>query len=390
MKIPITKTLFGKEEEDAIVQPLRDGWVVQGRFVKEFEDKFADYTQANHAVATTSCTTALHISVAALGLKPGDEVIVPAFTWISTANVVEYMGATPIFCDIDLATFNIDVEQVEALITPKTVGIIPVHLFGLSADMSPLLHLAEKHDLWIVEDAACGFGAYYHGKHVGTLGDAGCFSFHPRKSITTGEGGMITTQDSELAQLSRELRDHGASRTDLDRHKNKGAFLLAEYNHLGYNFRMTDLQGAVGTVQIGRGAEILEQRRRIANVYDTMLNDLEGLDAPITPDGYEHGYQSYVTLFAPETPTLKNVDSLNATRNELMTKLEERGISTRQGTHAAALQNYYTDKYDIKIEQFPASYLAQQLSLTLPLYPQMTEEEQSYVYTNLVECINAS
>lgn len=387
MKIPITKTYFGAEEEAAIVQPLRDGWVVQGKYVKEFEDKFVNYTGVNHAAATTSCTTALHISVAALGLKSGDEVIVPAFTWISTANVIEYMGATPIFCDIDLATFNIDVEKVESLITPRTVGMIPVHLFGLSADMNPLMEIAKKHNLWIVEDAACGFGATYHGKHVGVFGDTGCFSFHPRKSITTGEGGIITTNDADLDRLCRELRDHGASRTDFDRHKNKGAFLLAEYNHLGYNFRMTDLQGAVGTVQMDRGSWILDQRRRLATTYDNFIEEINWLQAPVIPDGYEHGYQAYVTLFTPETPTLDNVDQLHEQRNTLMMSLEEQGVATRQGTHAAALQNYYVDKYDLKPEQFPNAYIAQQLTLTLPLYPQMTDEEQEYVCQQLLESI---
>src|SRR5215813_5029866 len=193
MTIPITKPFFGREELLAVQKPLENGWVVQGPFVRQFEEKFSAFTGARFSVATSSCTTALHIAVTALGLKPGDEVIVPAFTWISTANVVEYMGAKPIFCDIDLRTFNIDPSQIEALTTPRTVGIIPVHLFGLCADMLPILETAKRHNLWVVEDAACAFGAWYRGQHAGTLGDIGCFSFHPRKSITTGEGGMITS-----------------------------------------------------------------------------------------------------------------------------------------------------------------------------------------------------
>lgn len=389
MKVPITKTFFGSEEEQAIVQPLRDGWVVQGKYVQEFENKFSDYTDIPHSIATTSCTTALHIAVTSLDLKPGDEVIVPAFTWISTANVVEYLGATPVFCDIDLTTFNIDVKKIEALINERTVGIIPVHLFGLAADMNPIIDLAKQHDLWVVEDAACGFGAYYHGQHVGAFGEMGCFSFHPRKSITTGEGGMITTRDSDLDRLCRVLRDHGASRTDFDRHGNKGSFLLAEYNHLGYNFRMTDLQGAVGVVQIDRGEWIMQQRQRLATVYDDILSNVAGINAPVVPEGYQHGYQAYVTLFAPEKPDLSNVEKLNEQRNTIMMTLEERGISTRQGTHSVALQNYYAKKYNIKHEDFPQAYLAQQLSLTLPLYPQMTDEEQSYVCDNLLEMLNA-
>ena len=176
VSIPISRPYFGAEERLAIQRPLETGWVVQGPFVREFEDKFAVYTGVAHAAAASSCTTALHLAVAALELKPGDEVIVPAFTWISTANVVEYMGATPVFCDIDLATFNIDPERIEALITPRTVGIIPVHLFGLCAEMDAIMEIAHRRGLWVVEDAACGFGAWYHGRHSGTFGDLAAFT----------------------------------------------------------------------------------------------------------------------------------------------------------------------------------------------------------------------
>src|SRR5881394_2111480 len=203
MKVPITKPLFGAEEFEAVQKPLASGWVVQGPYVKQFKDSFNGFTGSHFSIATSSCTTALHIAVAALGLKPGDEVIVPAFTWVSTANVVEYMGAKPIFCDVDLRTFNIDPAAIERLIGERTVGIIPVHLFGLCAEMDQILELARKHDLWILEDAACALGAWFEGKHAGTFGDAGAFSFHPRKSITTGEGGMITTEREDLDPLFR-------------------------------------------------------------------------------------------------------------------------------------------------------------------------------------------
>src|SRR5215207_5340771 len=201
--IPITRPVFGPEEMAAVQKPLESGWVVQGPYVRQFEEQFSAFTGAQYSVATSSCTTALHIAVAALDLKPGDEVIVPAFTWVATANVVEYMGARPVFCDIDLRTFNIDVAQISGLITERTVGIIPAHLFGLCADIAPIMELARRHHLWVVEDAACAFGAWYHGIHAGLFGDLGCFSFHPRKSITTGEGGMITTSRPHLDRLSR-------------------------------------------------------------------------------------------------------------------------------------------------------------------------------------------
>lgn len=379
MNIPITKAVFGPEELRAVQLPLETGWVVQGPYVKQFEERFAAFTGAPFAAATSSCTTALHIAVAALGLKPGDEVIVPAFTWIATANVVEYMGATPIFCDVDLRTFNIDVEQAAALVTPRTVGIIPVHLFGLCADMGALMALAQRHGLWVVEDAACGFGGWYEGRHAGTFGDAGCFSFHPRKSITTGEGGMITTASADLDRLSRTLRDHGASRSDLARHHGKASFLLAEYNHLGYNFRLTDIQGALGCAQMDRAEWVLAERTRRAQRYDALLADVPWLDTPLVPAGYVHGYQSYVCLFRPEEPTLANVERLHAQRNALMSRMEEQGIATRQGTHAPTNTGYYAEKYGLRAEQFPGAHMAELLSLSLPLYPQMTDEEQDYV-----------
>jgi perosamine synthetase len=385
--IPITKPLFGAEEMAAVQKPLETGWVVQGPYVKEFETKFAAFTGAPYAAAASSCTTALHLAVAALGLQPGDEVIVPAFTWVATANVVEYMGAVPVFCDIDLDTFNIDPRQIEALITPRTVGMIPVHLFGLCADMPPILSIAQKHRLWVVEDAACGFGARWQGQHSGYWGDAGCFSFHPRKSITTGEGGMITTRRADLDAKMRSLRDHGASRSDLARHEQRASFLLAEYNALGYNYRMTDMQGALGSVQMDRAAWILQERARRAACYTQRLGEIDWLKLPIVPAGHEHGWQSYVCLFQPQAADRADVLALYERRNAVMDTLEQRGIATRQGTHAAALQGYYVEKYGLRPEQFPQAFAAEKLTITLPLYAQMTDDEQDYVVDALREIV---
>jgi perosamine synthetase len=389
MAIPITKPFFGPEELQAVQRPLETGWVVQGPYTQQFEEKFAAFTGSHSAIATSSCTTALHIAVAMLGLQPGDEVIVPAFTWVSTANVVEYMGATPVFCDIDLHTFNIDLQHLAAVITPRTVGIIPVHLFGLCADMQAVLDIARQHHLWVVEDAACALGAWYHGSHAGTLGDVGCFSFHPRKSVTTGEGGMITTARDDLGRLARALRDHGASRSDLTRHEGKAAFLLAEYNHLGFNYRMTDIQAALGCVQMDRAKWILAERARRALLYDDMLRAVEWLETPLVPDGYIHGYQAYVCLFCPAEPTMDNVEQLHQRRNKLMMRLEAKGIATRQGTHAPVILGYYAEKYGLHPAQFPRAYLADRLSLTLPLYVQMTEAEQAEVCRSLQEEFDA-
>lgn len=381
--IPITKAVFGAEEMRAIQAPLESGWVVQGPFVLEFERKFSTFTGSAFSVATTSCTTALHLAVAALGLTPDDEVIVPALTWISTANVVEYQHAKPMFCDIDLASFNLDPHRLSALVTPRTVGMIPVHLFGLCADMDPVLELARSRKLWVLEDAACAFGGFYRGRHAGTFGEAGAFSFHPRKSITTGEGGMITTANPDLDRLVRSLRDHGASRSDLARHEQKASFLLSEYHHLGYNYRMTDLQGALGCAQMDRAAWILSERSRRARRYDQLLADVPWLRTPQVLDGYVHGYQAYVCLFAPDEPTLSNVGAFHERRNRLMLRLEALGIATRQGTHAPIALDFYAKKYRLRVEDFPNAWLADRLTLALPLYPQMTDEEQDRVVAAL-------
>ena len=383
MKIPITKTVFDERELEAVQEPLKSGWVVQGPYVQQFEQKFAEYTGAKHAVACSSCTTALQMALASLNIGPGDEIIVPAFTWIATANVVEYMGAKVVFCDIDLDTFNIDVNQITSKITSATKAIIPVHLFGLMADMDAINDVAQKHKLFIIEDAACGFGSYLNGIHAGNFGDFGCFSFHPRKAITTGEGGMITTSESKQANLCRILRDHGAGKSDLARHSNKAAFLLSEFNHLGYNYRMTDIQGALGVVQMEKAAWIQSQRTQRAKRYDDLLSSTEWLVCPKEPANYQHGYQSYVCRFQPETISLDNYKQLNEIRNSLMAKLEDVGISTRQGTHAVSTLGYYQKNYNIHDTDFPNALFADKLSLSLPLYAQMTDDEQEYVVYHL-------
>jgi perosamine synthetase len=390
MTIPITKPFFGPEELRAVQAPLETGWVVQGPYVKDFEDRFSAFTGAAHSIATSSCTTALHVAVAALGLKKDDEVIVPAFTWVATANVVEYMGAKPVFCDVDLSTFNVNPKHLETLITERTVGIIPVHLFGLCADMDAITEIAGRAGLWTVEDAACAFGAWYRGAHAGTLGDIGCFSFHPRKSITTGEGGMITTADDNHDALCRSLRDHGASRSDHDRHSRSDGFLLSDYNVLGYNFRMTDIQGALGCAQMDRAPWILERRRVVAERYDEMLADCGWLQTPKVPDGYVHGYQSYVCLFRPDDPTAGNVDRLHDARNRVMSLMEADGVATRQGTHAAHLQGYYRQKYGLVPGDFPNAWIADHLTISLPVYAQMTEAEQDEVVTSLKRAFEAA
>lgn len=388
--IPITKAIFDETDLALIQEPLKSGWVVQGPFVKDFEARFSEFTGARHSVASSSCTTALHIAVAALGLKPGDEVLVPGFTWIATANCVEYMGAKPVFVDVDLKTFNIDPDKIEAKITPRTKGIIPVHLFGLSADMGRVMEIAKKHKLWVVEDAACGFDTWFQGKHVGTFGEFGAFSFHPRKAITTGEGGMITTADDKLDALARSLRDHGASRSDFQRHHQKASFLLAEYPHVGYNFRMTDIQGALGVAQMQKAKNIMASRREGAARYDELLKGLPWLQQPFRHKDYVHGYQSYVCLFEPANATLAAHETAFERRNTIMTALEEQKIITRQGTHSAAHTKFYADTYGITPKDLPNSYIAERLTITLPLYAGMTPEESVEVRDQLLKAYKAT
>lgn len=379
MSVPIARTGLTEDEIASVLGPLRSGWLVQGPKVREFEDRWSAFTGAPHSLAVTSCTTGLHLAAVALGLDPGDEVIVPAFTWIATANVVEHQRARVVFCDIDLATFNIDIAAFEAAITTRTRGVIPVHLFGLAANMDAVNAVAKKHGLWVIEDAACGFGATYKGTHVGTLGDAAAFSFHPRKAITTGEGGMVTTADPGLAETVGRLRDHGAAMTDLQRHLGARPYLLADHPLAGYNQRMTDIQAALGSAQMDRAKAIVTERRRLAARYDEAFAGLDWLRTPAQPEGYGHGYQSYPCLFRPEDVDSGKIDATGAARNAWMDKLQQAGISTRPATHAVHMLTYYRDKYGLAPEDFPRAHAANDCSISLPLFHGMTEAEQEYV-----------
>ena len=385
MKIPIARTNLTEAEINSVLEPLRSGWLVQGPKVEQFEKKWSDFTGAKYSIAVTSCTSALHLSLVALGIKPGDEVIVPAFTWISTANVVEHVGAKLVFCDIDINTFNIDVAQIESKITKYTKAIIPVHLFGLAADMSVINNIAKKYNLKVIEDAACGFGSRYRKQHVGTFGNTGCFSFHPRKAITTGEGGMITTNDKVLAEKLRCFRDHGAVMSDLQRHQGSKPYLLADHQEAGFNQRMTDLQAALGSAQMDRSQAIVHERLALAKRYDQTLANLPWLRLPIHLENYEHGYQSYPCLFQSQTITLASIPDVNKKRNAWMDQLNQVGISTRPATHAVHMLTFYRDKYKLKPSDFPNAYIANDCSISLPLFHGMTKEEQDYVISQVLK-----
>ena len=390
MKIPIARTNLTTDEINSVLEPLKTGWLVQGPKTQEFETKWSKFTGAKHSIAVTSCTTALHLSLVALGIGPNDEVIVPAFTWISSANVVEHVNAKVIFCDIDIENFNIDVKKIESKITSKTKAIIPVHLFGLAVDMTSIKLIAKKHNLKIIEDAACGFGSSYNKQHVGTFGDTGCFSFHPRKAITTGEGGMITTNNTALAEKLRCLRDHGAAMSDLQRNMGAKPYLLADHPEAGFNQRMTDIQAAIGSAQMNRAKEIVSERQKLANRYDKELKNIKWIQTPSKYLNYEHGYQSYPCLFLPERAKsaiknldLKEIKIINKMRNSLMDELQNEGISTRPATHAVHMLSYYKNKYNLLSEEFPSAYVANDCSISLPLFHGMTEKEQNFVVEKL-------
>ena len=376
--IHISLPTTGEEEWNAIREPIESGWLTQGPKVAEFERRFARQHGVEHALAVTSCTTGLHLALLALGIGPGDEVIVPAFTWVATANVVLYCGATPVFVDVDRKTFNIDPSGIADKVTEKTRAVIAVHLFGLCADIEAIRAAIPDH-VKIIEDAACAAGARYKDRHAGGLGDAAVFSFHPRKSITTGEGGMITTNDKALAERVHVLRNHGASVSEEQRHHGPRPYIMAEYNLLGYNYRMTDLQGAVGLVQLGKLDRFIEERSRWATYYREQLSDIEWLRLPAEPDEGRHAWQAFVTYIDPEKTRIP--------RNEIMEALHDRGIATRPGTHAVHMLGLYRSRFGLAPEDFPASRDCDQHSMAIPLHNRMGPDDYEHIVKSIRELV---
>ena len=367
--IPISLPHTGEEEWLATKEPIMSGWLTAGPKVREFEEIFAKRHGVKHAMAVTSATTALHLALVALNIQADDEVIVPAFTWISTANVVIYCGAKVVFVDVDRTTFNIDVNDLKKKITSKTKAIIPVHLFGLCADMDAVKQVAGN--IPLVEDGACAAGAGYKGNAAGSLGTIGCFSFHPRKSVTTGEGGMITTNDDKLAEVISSLRNHGASISEEQRHHGAKPYILPDFNMLGYNYRMTDLQASVGIVQLKKLDQFIDERAKWAKYYDNELREISWLKTPLVNSDYKHGWQSYVVYIDESKSPIS--------RNDIMEKLQHMGVSTRPGTHAPHMLKYYADKYSIDPNDFPGARDCNNYSMSIPLFNKMTKEDYEYV-----------
>lgn len=373
--IHISLPSTGEEEWQACREPLMSGWLTQGPRVAAFEKAFAARHQVEHALAVTSCTTGLHLILAGMGIGPGDEVIVPAFTWVATANVVLYCGATPVLADVDRETNNIDPADLARRITPRTKAVIVVHLFGLPADMAAIRKVVPA-GIKIIEDAACAAGASVDGVPAGGLGDAAAFSFHPRKSVTTGEGGMVTTNDAALAQVMDMMRNHGASISEEQRHKGPRPYLLPEFNLLGFNYRMTDLQGAVGMVQLGKLDSFIAERDERARYYRDRLQRLSWLRMPRIPENGTHAWQAFVTYVDPETAP--------GPRNDLMEKLQKRGIATRPGTHAVHMLGLYRERLGTTDDDFPAARDCDRHSMAIPLHNRMSHDDYDYVVDALL------
>lgn len=368
--IAISQPALGDDEWQALREPLCSGWVTQGPKVAEFERRFAVHHGVKHAIAVTSCTTGLHLVLKALGVGPGDEVIVPSFTWIATANAVLYCGAVPVFIDIDPQTYNIDTNLLASKITSGTKAVIPVHLFGLCADVDAIRRVIPD-SVFILEDAACAAGAGVNEKFAGTLGHAAVFSFHPRKTITTGEGGMITTNDSQLAETINMMRNHGASVSEEQRHHGPQPYILPEFELLGYNYRMTDLQGAMGLVQLKKLPTLIKERQQWATFYSEQFADAEWLHTPKVENGYRHGWQSYVCFVDEKKSPM--------VRNSIMKKLQMRGISTRPGTHAVHCLSLYKKMFGFKGKDFPVALECDRYTMAIPLHNRMSGDDYRYV-----------
>ncbi|HUU28409.1 MAG TPA: DegT/DnrJ/EryC1/StrS family aminotransferase [archaeon] len=371
--IPITRVNLGEKEYKLVRETLLSGWVTQGPRVEEFERKFAGTIGAKYCVAVSSCTAGLFLSLHALGIGPGNEVIVPSFSFIATANSAVHCGATPVFVDIDPATYNIGPAAIESAITGRTAAIIAVHQVGQAADLDRIYEIAVRHGIPVVEDAACAIGTRYKGRPVGSEAEFACFSFHPRKIITTGEGGMVATRSEKTAEKLKMLRNQGVSVSGLERHRSDRV-VFEHYPVVGYNFRMTDIQAAVGIAQLDSLGSLLKERSELACRYSLAFSNHPVLQPPFVPEYSAHTFQTYLLRLKANCPL---------SRDELMQRLLDRGISTRRGVMCAHLEPCYAEigrKTNLR-----HSEAAAEQTVALPLYPGMTEGEQNTVISSVLE-----
>jgi perosamine synthetase len=365
--IPVMIPMLGEEEAQAAADAVRSGWVAQGPRVAEFERAFSAVVGAGHGVAVSSCTTALHLSLIVLGIGPGDEVIVPSLSFIATANAVRYVGGTPVFADVDVHTGNVTVETLDQVRTGRTAAIIAVHQGGLPFDVRALRTAAADWGVPLIEDAACAAGSTAYGAPVGAGSMLSAWSFHPRKVITTGEGGMLTLDEADRTARLRRLREHGMNVSAADRHASAQPILEA-YVETGWNFRMTDIQAAVGLVQLGRLDGLVAQRRQLAARYQELLADVDGLWTVRDPAYGESNFQSYWVLLSPE---------LSGTRDHMLAELAAAGISARRGIMASHLEPAYQDV--TPTADLPNTERLTRDSLILPLHHALTAADQDHI-----------
>lgn len=368
--IPVIRPWLGEEEAAAAAAAVASGWIAQGPRVAQFEEGFAAHVGAAHAVAVSSCTAALHLAMVAIGAGPGDEVIVPSLSFIATANAVRYVGAQPVFADVELGTQNLTAETVEAHLTDRTRAVIVVDQAGVPADLDAIHAVCEPRGVTVVEDAACAAGSVYRGRPVGAGAWLATFSFHPRKLLTTGEGGMIVTSDAALAARLRRLREHGMDVSAADRH-NSSQPVIERYVEVGFNFRMTDIQAAIGLVQLGRLSALVARRRELAQRYTRLLSGMAGMQTVRDPDYGSANYQSFWLLLPQDAAV---------TRDELLRLLAESGISARRGIMAAHLEPAYAG---CAAGPLPVTERLTADTLILPLFHEMTEAEQDLVVSVL-------